>query len=115
MQLVVKDRETLNGVVTVHSRALDVSEAPLLVATLTTHSMTGTTPELEIQLETSENLEDWASVGSSLNLTTADTTLSAFAAATIPYGRYVRAKIQLTGSDALLTVYSLWINTFPSS
>lgn len=113
MQVTAKDHEQLSGVVTVKSDPVDMSDLPALTATMVVHSIDGTSPDLEIGLETSDNLEDWVSFGSSVSRSTAGVSLAAARASSTHYGRYVRASIALTGTDPVV-VYSLILNTFPS-
>ena len=114
MQITVKDSEALNGEATVKSNPIDVSEIPAITATLIVHSIGGTSPQFSVQLKTSENLEDWDDVGSSIDATTACVTKAAFTVATDVWGRYIRAEIAFTGTTPK-GVYSLYLNTFPST
>ena len=114
MQITVKDRESLNGEVTLRSDPFDLSDIPMFTATLLVYAIGGTSPEISIQLETSDNLEDWTGVGSAITANSLDMSLTCFVATTHPWGRYVRAMIQLSGTSPNV-VYSFWVNTFPSS
>jgi hypothetical protein len=110
----MKNRETITGAVTLYTNPLDVSNFPLLVLTLVVYAMSGTTPSLTIQIQTSDDLETWMSVGSSFNLAAAGMAKSSFTAQTDVYGRYVRAQVVLAGTSPLAN-YSLFLNAFPST
>jgi len=114
MQIPAKDRESIIGVVDLKSLGYDVSDIPMLTVSLAVHSIGGTSPDLGFTLETSDNLEDWVDVGSRVSRSTAGVTVTAYQALNTPWGRYIRAEINQTGTDPQ-SVYSLWINTFPSS
>jgi hypothetical protein len=114
MQVIFKNRETLTGVVTVYTTPVDVSNMPLLTATLIVYAISGTTPFLAVQLQTSEDLETWDDVGGSFNLGVAGADKRAFLADTAVYGRYIRAQLALTGTNPLVN-FSLYMNMFPST
>lgn len=114
MQIPIRDHEQLSGVVTVRSRPIDVSNVPLLTATMVVHSIAGTSPRLTVSLQTSDNQEDWTGLSGSFNRQTAGTSVTSFAASSDPYGRFVRAVDSLTGADAVV-VYSLWLDASPST
>ena len=114
MQIIVKDRDSINGAVTVKSLSFDLSDVPMVTGSLVLHAIGGTGPDLSIQLETSDNLEDWTSVGSAFGRSSTGTQLAAFLASAAPWGRYLRASIVLAGTEPY-AVFSLWLNTFPSS
>jgi hypothetical protein len=111
MQVTLKNRETLSGVVTIATVPFDTNGMSLITLMLTVYAISGTTPDIEIQLQTSNDLETWVDVGASFSRTTAGTTITGFDAATVFYQRYVRAQIALTGTGPLAS-YSLWANLF---
>ena len=114
MQITVKEREPLSGVVTINSVPIDISDVPMVTMTLLVHAIGGTTPDLQVTLQTSDNLEDWTTVGTPFNRSTAGQSLAAFVASADPWGRYLRAEIALSGTTPT-AAYSLWMNTFPSA
>jgi hypothetical protein len=114
MQMVLKNRETVTGQVTVFSTVVDVSNMPLLTACLVVYAVSGTGPSVTIQVQTSDDLETWQNVGSSFNLTAAGMQKAAFTAQTDVYGRYIRCSIAVAGTSPLFN-FSLWLNAFPST
>ena len=114
MQITLKDRAALTGSVTVRSRHVDVSNIPLLSMALVIHSGTGGSgTRLDIDMETSDDLETWVGVGSSFGDNAPGRTTQAWRARTTPWGRYVRASIALSGPSPQAT-FSLWLYSYPS-
>lgn len=114
MQITIKDSDALNGEATIRTSTIDVSEIPLLTVALIVHTIGGGSASISVQLETSENLEDWDDVGSPISQGSAIPTKAAFKAGTDVWGRYLRTTITFTGTTPKI-VYSLYMNTFPSS
>jgi hypothetical protein len=112
MQVVLKDRETLSGVLDIDTDPVDVSGMSLLTFLFVVYSISGTTPAATVQVQTSNDLETWKDVGSSFNLNAAGSQTAMFAALNENYQRYVRANVSLTGTAPLVS-YSLWLNLFP--
>jgi len=116
MQTFVKQREVISGVVSFETPPVDVSDYPLLTTELIAHQLTGTAPVLKAILQTSGDLETWTLVGSAADaeVNAAGASYAAASAAALPYGRYVRYTIDLTGTSPFAE-YSLILNTFASS
>jgi hypothetical protein len=114
MQIILKNRETLTGTVTVFSTVFDASSMPVFTATLIAYAMAGTAPTLTVQFQTSEDLETWLDVSGALSLSATGVNHLACRAETAVYGRYVRAEIETTGTNPLAN-YSLVVDLFPSS
>ena len=114
MQVTLKSRETITGVVTIESIAVDTNGMSLLTVMLTLYAISGTAPNLAIQLQTSNDLETWVNFGTPFNLGATGSSVSAAAAGGTAYQRYIRAQIALTGTTPLVS-YSLWVNLFASS
>jgi hypothetical protein len=115
MQVTLKNRETLSGVVTINTIPVDVSRMGLTTLMLVVYSISGSgSPTITIQLQTSNDMETWVDCGSSFNRTSAGETLDALQASADGYQRYLRASIALTGTGPLVS-YSLWANLFQGS
>ena len=114
MQIQLKDRETITGADTYYTPSVDVSGMALYSWNLTVHSSSGTSQSFAITWQTSDNLEDWTDLGSAANQDTPGTSIESKDAKEDFYGRYVRAKITVGGTDPMFN-YSLWMNTFASS
>jgi hypothetical protein len=80
----------------------DVSDFRELVLRLIVHAISGTTPSLQVQLQTSDDEETWSNVGSALSLSSVGTTATALVctASGQEFGRWIRASITLTGTNA---------------
>jgi hypothetical protein len=114
MQIAVRNRDTVTGVVTVYSTIIDVSNMPLLTLLLIVHAVSGTGPNLAAQVQTSDDLESWSNVGSALSRGTAGQSKSAVTAETDVYGRYIRVEFASTGTSPLFN-FSFYVNAFPST
>ncbi len=109
-----KNRETLTGDAQLFTSPADVTGMPQCSMNMTLHSVGGTLTTFDVQMQTSDNLEDWFDVGNSFGRTTVGVALEEINVRNHKYGRYVRAEIAITGTNPLVN-YSLWLNTFPSS
>src|SRR5688500_6189985 len=114
MQMVLRNRETVTGTVTVVSTVVDVSNMPLLTAIVVVYAVSGTGPTITIQLQTCDDLETWQNVGSTFKLRAAGMQKAAFTAQNDVYGRYIRCQIAVAGTNPLFN-FSLWLNAFPST
>ena len=115
MQVTLKNRETLSGVITIFTIPVDVSRMSLTTIMLVVYSLSGTgTPTITIQFQTSNDMETWKDCGSPFNRTATGESLVGLVASTDGYQRYLRASIALTGTSPLVS-YSLWTNLFTSS
>src|SRR5262245_7056705 len=114
MQITLKNRETINGVVTIKSVPVDTSNFPMMTSELVVYAISGTGPSLTIQYEPSNDLETWSNMGASFMLNAAGNSLVAFTAQAGFYQRYVRASIALAGTGPLAS-YSLWANLYPGT
>lgn len=114
MQIFAARRQNVFGVVTWYTEPIDVGNMPLFTVNLTVHSVSGTSTTLALDFETCDNLEDWKTIGSTINQDAAGTSIGSYVAQNEYYGRYVRAKFTTGGTDTLYN-YSLVLNTFPSS
>lgn len=114
MQVTLKNRETLNGVITIKSNPVDVGDNSVISVMLLVYAISGAGATLAIQFEMSNDLENWVNLGSSFNLGTATSQTVAYTAAPNQFQRYFRASIALSGTTPLVS-YSLWANLFPSS
>ena len=114
MQIVVWDRETLTGAITVETPAIDVEGIPVVEVVVSVHGISGTSPQLTLQLQTSDDMETWADVGADI-----DMTATGYGADTYPvvddlYARYVRIEAALTGTDPVVNA-TVSLNTYESS
>lgn len=114
MQITLKDRETITGVVTVETQPVDVSGMPQLSAEVVVHAVSGTTPDCQLQLQTSNNLEDWSNIGGTWSETAVGATQQGYGVTGDNYQRYVRFQIAVTGTSPMFN-YSLYLNTYASS
>ena len=114
MQITLKNRETISGAGTFYTPPVDVSSRALFTVNLTVHSSSGTSQTFDVQYQTCDNLEDWADLGGPTSQNAPGTALMGYKAGTEFYGRYVRCKITVGGTDPMYN-YSLWMNTFASS
>ena len=114
MQYMMQNRVTHTQAADFQTPYIDVSDSPLLTLNAIVYSNGGTSPVASVTLQTSDDLETWVNVGSALAISAVGSELRAFAAHTLPYGRYVRLSIDITGTDPIVT-YSVALNTFQSS
>ena len=114
MQYFVKQRATETGDITTHTPAIDVSGASLLVTELIIYSIAATGPSVVVDVETSNDLETWATIGSQIEGNAAGSVRMASAASVKAYGKYVRFLIVISGTTTELE-YSLVLNTHASS
>jgi hypothetical protein len=114
MQITLKNRETISAAVTAKSVPIDVSDSACITAALTVYVISGTSPQIQIQFETSNDMQDWVTAGTAFAATTTGTQLGVMDAKTDKYQRYVRASIVVSGTTPLVN-FSLWVNTFASS
>lgn len=116
MQVPYRVRETIAGNgATADLAPIDVQSMPLLVLAMIAHSLTGTSPVLTVQMQTSEDLESWVNFGSTLTLSAQGTDREPFLLTSTPYGRYVRVQLTLAGGATPTACYSLYLNTYASS
>ena len=111
MQHVICSREQFYDAVVFESLPVDVSGMAMLVLGVTVHAISGTTPQLSAQLQTSTDLETWADVGSPVDVTATGWSGGAVVASSTPYGRYVRVEYTVTGSGPLVNA-TVAINVF---
>ena len=114
MQYFIKQRATLEGAITFHTPAIDVSGVAALVHTLILYGITGVGAGLTIQPQTSEDLETWSNFGTSVALSAAGQGLGADDVLTNTFGRYIRYEISLVGTTPTC-IYSVILNTHQSS
>jgi len=114
MQITIKDRETITGVVTIFTQPVDVAGMPQLSAEAIVHAVSGTGPDCEFQMQTSNNLEDWSDIAGPFSQATAGATQAGYDVNAALYQRYVRFQIAVTGTSPMFN-YSLFLNTFASS
>jgi hypothetical protein len=111
VQVTLKNRETLSGVITIYSDPVDVSGMSLLTFMLVVYAISGTSPVGTVQIQTSNDLETWKDVGSNFALTAVGQETRFLLAAGDFYQRYVRAEIDLAGTNPLVA-YSLWADLY---
>ena len=115
MQIVVASRKQFYDVVTFESSPpIDVSGMPMVTVDITVHSISGSGAQLDCQLQTSDDLETWADVGTAASKTTTGFGSSAVVASSTPYARYVRVQYQVTGTTPLINA-TVAVNTYQSS
>ena len=114
MQITLKDRETITGVVTIETPPVDVSGMPQLSAEVVVHAVSGTTPDCQLQMQTSNNMEDWSDVGGTWSETAVGATQQTYEVNGTAYQRYVRFQVAVTGTNPMFN-YSLFLNTYQSS
>lgn len=115
MQIVIRDRENQTAVVAARTQSIEASGYPAFTISLVAHILTGTTPSLDIQFETSDNLEDWTNLGTAVTRTTAGmSTGHVRLSSGDTILRYVRAIVTTTGTNVVAN-YSLAINLFQST
>ena len=112
MQLVLRDRVNQSQAVIALTQPVDMSGYPAFTFSLVAHDVNGTSPTLDVEWETSDNLEDWTQVGGNTQLTAAgmDSGLIRVAGGD-QLLRYVRAKITTAGTNVAIN-YSLTMNLF---
>ena len=113
MQYVIQERVSYTDGVDYHTTYVDVSPSPLLVVNLIVYGISGPSAQVGLKLETSDDLETWAEVGVMVTSSATGSALGVAACSASPYGRYVRARVQLSGG--IRTTFSIVLNTFPSS
>ena len=106
MQITLKDRETITGVLTIYTAPVDLASMSMFTFNVTVHSAGGTSPTLTLAWETSDNLEDWLQLTGSTSQDAIGTSIDSHEAKTSKYGRYVRASIAVTGTSPIYN-YSL--------
>jgi len=111
MQIIVANRKQMYRAVTETSDPIDVQGIPRLSLDLTVNSISGTTPQVDAQLQTSDDLETWANVGGVVDRTSTGLELGAILITSTEYGRYVRVQYTLSGTDPLANV-TICVNTF---
>jgi hypothetical protein len=114
MQYMMQNRVAQTQVITYETPYVDLGEAPMLTLDLTIYSITGTSPQVSVTLQSSDDLQTWTDIGSSVNGSSTGSTYGAVQALTNPYGKYGRVKIAITGTDPTAN-FSVALNTFPSS
>lgn len=96
------------------SPPIDMSNVPFFIVGFITHAIAGTTPTLDVDIETSDDLETWADLGLTIQADAAEYLRQSVDLKTTPCGRYIRVK--MSGAGANLTVeFSVYINTYPST
>jgi hypothetical protein len=86
----------------------DVSPFTLLFLRLIVHAISGTGPQISIQLQTSDNGLDWANLGAALTLAAPGQTAAVYNGTTTAFGQYVRAEITFIGTSVTVN-YSLYL------
>jgi hypothetical protein len=116
MQIPVFVRETLSVAGAQRtSPPIDLSNVPFFIVGFITHVIAGSTPTLDVDIETSDDLDTWADLGLTIQGdTTGEYLRTAVDLKTTPCGRYIRVK--MSGAGTSLTVeFSVYINTYPST
>ena len=100
MLYVLQQRKTLTGAITYRTPYVDVLGEPELVYELVVYTLRGPSHALTVQLETCNDPEVWTDVpGASITfLPASGVEFGAVQVSTAPYGRYVRFRVELTGS-----------------
>ena len=114
MQILLWDRETVSGVSAVETPSVDVQGGAVIQFSLTVHMINGTSPTFSAQLQTSDDLETWKDIGTVLSASTVDYYRDVVDIKTDKYGRYVRLRTTLAGTDPVVNV-TIALNTFQSS
>lgn len=117
MQQFIKQRATETGDISFVTPAIDVAGIPLIATELVVFDLQGTTPSIAVQVQGSNDLETWTDnggTGATISRTSVGTDSGAVQASANPYGRYIRYKIDITGTTTRV-FYSLVLNTYQSS
>jgi len=108
------ERQTWAGAITFFTPPIDVSEAAALVLRGTVHAIGGTTPQMDVTPQTSDNGDDWEDLDTSLAFTMGSTDTASFTAVADQYGRLFRAKVQIQGTAPVVNS-SCYLYTHASS
>lgn len=101
------------GPVVFESPPFDPGESAVLQALLQTHHMTGGGVQIQVQLQTSGDGEEYLNVGAAMNLAVLGFAPLAIPATT-PLMRFVRAQVTLPTAGTHV-VFSVYIRLLPSS
>ena len=96
------------------SDPVDVQGSAMIVLGVTIHSLSGSGPQLDVTLQTSDDLETWSAVGSPVSAMAVGWSGSAVIASSTPIARYVRVLYDVLGSTPLINA-TVAINTFRST
>lgn len=107
MQVALRIKDFISGSATVDTEAVDVQGMSFLMMVFQVYGFTGTS--VSAQLYTSDDLENWDTVGSPISLTAIDGGRLPFQINSFNYGRYVRVRV---ASNSAAATYSVWINTY---
>ncbi len=107
-------RTSLETGETLTSPAVSAEDISVLVASLTAYQVSGTSPSLQVMIQTSDDGEVWASVGAILTSTANGLTFGNFVVTTNEWGRLVRAVITISGTGAVFE-FALGLHTHQSS
>ena len=114
MQIVLWNRDTLSGAVTIQTPSVDVQGVPVINMTVTVHGVAGTSPSVDFKLQTSDDLETWADIGTAHTVNSTGYSAKGYKISTDLYARYVRVEAALTGTDPVINA-TLCLNTYMSS
>ena len=110
MQVALRIKDFLNGTAVVDTEAVDVQGMSFLMMVLQVYAFSGT--QIAAQLYTSDDLENWTTVGSSITASATGVGRLPFQINSFNYGRYVRVRISTTSAT---TTYSVWITNWSSA
>lgn len=92
------DQITLSGATTYYSEAIDAGQYDEIICFLNTLTQAGTTPTLDISFEFSPDGITWMATGDAFTQVTTSTGLT-FKRLTANFGKYLRAKLVLGGTN----------------
>lgn len=96
------------------SPAVSAENISVLVASCTVYNAAGTGPSAAVDIQTSDDGEVWATVATILTATTPGVTLGHLSLTSNPWGRLVRTKITVTGTNSIFE-FALGLHTHQSS
>ena len=112
MQIILLENANLAGPVSMRTEIVDMEGIAAFTVLLNVLDIKGTSPQVSVQVRTSDDLETWTDIGSAITANAAgQDPPTAFRVTTTPYSRYVQAVVTLSGTDPSIVV-SLTVNTY---
>ncbi len=83
------------------SHAISADEQAVLIAGLTIYGIGGTSPSVAVAIETSDDGEIWANIGTIVSGTSIGLTFGNYVITANEWGRLVRARVSVSGVSAI--------------
>lgn len=96
------------------SPAVSADDESVLVGSLSVYNLAGSSPSVTVSIQTSDDGEIWASVGTILTGTATGLTLGTFQVTANPWGRLVRAVVAVSGANGVAE-FALGLHAHQSS